>query len=151
MKKAAPKEIYEHLLKFRHKFPLTVSWRLKQHAKIAASHLNPGEKVLYAFAAQKNDNPLEIFNTYAVILTSKRILLASKRVIFGYFLISITPDLFNDLTVKMGIIWGKIDIDTVKEVVHLSNLQREALDEIETAITEYMMEEKKKYPSMAKN
>ena len=51
----------------------------------------------------------------------------------------------------MGIIWGKIDIDTVKEVVHLSNLQRESLDEIETVITEYMMEEKKKYPSMAKN
>ena len=53
MKKAAQKEIYEHLLKFRHKFPLTISWRLKQHAKVVASHLNPGEKVLYAFAAQK--------------------------------------------------------------------------------------------------
>ena len=151
MKKEAQKEIYNQLLKFRHKYPLSISWRLKKHAKIAALHLNPGEKVLYAFAAQKNDSPFEIFNTYAVVLTSKRILLASKRVIFGYFLIAITPDLFNDLTVKMGLIWGKIDIDTVKEVVHLSNLQREALDEIETAITEYMMEEKKKYPSIAKN
>ena len=142
---------YNLVKQFMKKFPMTIAWRLKKNSSVIEQHLNPGEKPLYTFAAQKNDNPLEIFNTYAVILTSKRILLASKRVIFGYFLISITPDLFNDLTVKMGIIWGKIDIDTVKEVVHLSNLQREALDEIETAITEYMMEEKKKYPSMAKN
>ena len=53
--------------------------------------------------------------------------------------------MFNDLTVKMGIIWGKVIIDTVKEKVVLSNIQREALDDIETAITSYMMEEKSKY------
>lgn len=145
MKKSAQKEIYEMLLHFRRKYPLTVVWRLKKHAKIASLHLNPDEKILYAFAGQKNDSPFEIFNTYIVVLTSKRILLATKRVIFGYFLVSITPDMFNDLTVNMGLIWGKIHIDTIKEVVHLSNLQREALPEIETVITEYMMEEKKKY------
>ena len=137
--------VYEELKKFKKKYPMTISWRLKKHAKIIEKHLNPEEKVLYAFAAQKNDNPLDIITTYAVVITNKRILLASKRVLFGYFLISITPDLFNDLNVKMGIIWGKVIIDTVKEVVTLSNIQREALDEIETAVTEYMMEEKQKY------
>ena len=53
--------------------------------------------------------------------------------------------MFNDLSVKMGLIWGKVYIDTIKEVIKLSNLQREALPEIETAITEYMMREKQKY------
>ena len=141
--------VYEELKKFKKKYPMTISWRLKKHAKIIEKHLNPEEKVLYAFAAQKNDNPLDIITTYAVVITNKRILLASKRVLFGYFLISITPDLFNDLSVKMGIIWGKVIIDTVKEVVTLSNIQREALDEIETAVTEYMMEEKQKYKQKA--
>ena len=141
--------IYEELKKFKKKYPMTISWRLKKHAKIIEKHLNPDEEVLYAFAAQKNDNPLDIITTYAVVITNKRILLASKRVLFGYFLISITPDLFNDLSVKMGIIWGKVIIDTVKEVVTLSNIQREALDEIETAVTEYMMEEKQKYKQKA--
>ena len=65
--------------------------------------------------------------------------------VFGYFFKSITPDMFNDLTVKMGLVWGKVYIDTVKEFVCLSNIQKEALPEIETAITAYMMEEKKKY------
>lgn len=137
--------VYEALKKFKKKYPMTISWRLKKHAKVIEKHLNPDEKILYAFAAQKNDNPLDVITTYAIVITNKRILLASKRVLFGYFLVSITPDLFNDLSVKMGIIWGKVIIDTVKEVVTLSNIQRDALDEIETTITEYMMKEKQKY------
>ena len=137
--------VYEKVLEFKRKYPLTISWRLKKHTEIIEKHLNPDEEVLYAFAAQKNDNPLDIITTYAVAITNKRILLASKRVLFGYFLVSITPDLFNDLSVRMGLIWGKVIIDTAKEEVILSNIQREALDEIETAVTEYMMKEKQKY------
>ena len=56
--------------------------------------------------------------------------------------------MFNDIKVKSGIIWGKIYIDTVKEFIPLSNIQNDALDEIETNITEYMMEEKKKYGAL---
>lgn len=137
--------VYEKLVEFKEKYPMTVAWRLKKHAKIVDNHLNPGEEVLYAFAAQKNESPLDIFMTYAVVLTNKRIILAQKRLIFGYFYTAITPDMFNDLTLKMGLIWGSVHIDTVKEVVKLSNIQKGALDEIETYITEYMMEEKKKY------
>lgn len=137
--------IYEQLKQFKKKYPLTISWRLKKHAKIIENHLNPNEKVLYAFAAQKNNNPFDIITTYAVVITNERILLASKRMLFGYFLVSITPDMFNDLTIKMGFIWGKVIIDTIKEEVILSNVQRKALSEIETNVTEYIMEEKKKY------
>lgn len=137
--------IYEQLKQFKKKYPLTISWRLKKHAKIIEKHLNPNEKVLYAFAAQKNNNPFDIITTYAIVITNERILLASKRMLFGYFLVSITPDMFNDLTIKMGFIWGKVIIDTIKEEVILSNVQRKALSEIETNVTEYIMEEKKKY------
>lgn len=138
-------QIYQKLKEFKNKYPFTISWRLKKHAKVIALHLNPGEEIKYAFAAQKNNNPFDIITTFAVVLTNKRILLASKRCLFGYFFTAITPDLFNDLSVNMGIIWGKITIDTIKEEVYLSNIQRSALNEIETNITEYMMEEKKKY------
>lgn len=138
--------LYDQLRQFKSKYPLTISWRLKQHAKIIEKHLNPEEEIKYAFVAQKNDNPLDIITTYAVVLTNKRILLGQKRLLFGYFFTAITPDMFNDLQVKMGIIWGKVCIDTVKEVVTLSNIQKSALPEIETCITEYMMKEKQKYP-----
>ena len=52
---------------------------------------------------------------------------------------------YNDLTIKDGIIWGKVIIDTVKEQVILSNIDHRALAEIENNITKVMLEEKKKY------
>jgi len=134
--------IYEQAKAFKKKYPMTIAWRLKAHSKIIEKHLNPGEKVLFVFAAQKNNNPFDIITSYVIALTDKRIIMAQKRVLFGYFFTTITPDMFNDLKVRMGIIWGKISIDTVKEVVYLSNIQREALPVIETEITQYMMAEK---------
>lgn len=132
--------IYERVLKFKKKYPGTLAWRLKQHCKIAEKHLNPDEKVRYAFACQKNDFSMEIFRTFVVVVTNKRIMIAQKRLLFGYLFITITPDMYNDLTVAMGLIWGKICIDTVKEVVLLSNISKRALPEIETEITQFMME-----------
>ena len=137
--------VYQKVKEFKQKFPMTISWRLKAHSKVIEEHLNPGEVVNYAFAAQKNANPFDIITTYVVVLTNKRILLGQKRLLFGYFFKAITPDMFNDITVSMGLIWGKVTIDTVNEQVYLSNIQREALADIETAVTEYMMREKKKY------
>lgn len=137
--------VYQKIKDFKNRYPKTIAWRLKAHAKVIEIHLNPGEIIQYAFVAQKNDNPFDIITTYAIVLTNKRILLGQKRIFFGYQFIAITPDMFNDLTVRMGILFGKINIDTAKEVVTLSNIQKEALPEIETQITEYMMREKKKY------
>ena len=137
--------VYSYVKEFKNKFPLTIAWRLSKNAQVIEQHLNDDEEVLYAFAAQKNDNPFDIITTCVVCLTNKRILIGQKRVVFGYFYYSITPDMFNDLSIRMGLLWGKVILDTVKEVVVLSNVQKEALLEIETKISEYMMEEKKKY------
>jgi hypothetical protein len=137
--------ICKKVLKFKSKYPNTIAWRLQKNASVIEKHLNPGEEVRYAFAAQKNDNVFNIFETAVIVLTSKRILIGRKRVFFGYFLNSITPDMFNDLKVSGGLIWGKVYIDTVKEYVTLSNISNDALTEIETEVSTYMMEEKKKY------
>lgn len=137
--------VYKKVKEFKRKFPMTIGWRLRANSKVVEQFLNPGEKVLYAFTAQKNDNPLDILTTCVVTLTNKRILIGQKRVVFGFLYTSITPDMFNDLKIRMGLIWGKIIIDTVNELVVLTNIQKEALDEIETNISEYMMKEKQKY------
>lgn len=137
--------VYKQAKSFKKRYPFTIAWRIKAHSKIIEKHLNPGEQILYVFVAQKNNNPLDMITSYVCTLTNRRLILAQKRLLFGYFFISITPDLFNDLKVNMGLFWGKIYIDTAKELVPLSNIQKDALSEIETNITEYMMEEKKKY------
>ena len=61
---------------------------------------------------------------------------------------SVTPDMFNDLQVYSGIIFGKLTIDTLKETIVLTNLDKKCLPEVEEQISSFMMEEKKKYGSM---
>ena len=145
-------EVYAKVKEFKRKYPGTVTWwRLKQHSKVIEKHLNPGEEVLYAFAGQKNNNPFDLWSTSVIALTNKRIIIGRKRLLFGYFFDTITPDMFNDLNIYAGIIWGKITIDSIKEEVVITNLSKKCLPEIETSISEYMMEEKKKYAIEANN
>ena len=134
---------YNILKQFIKKFPMTIAWRVRSHSKIIDKHLNPDEQILYMFAGQKNDSSINIFNTYVIMFTNKRIILATKRVLFGYFFKSITPDMYNDLIVHRGLIWGTIVLDTVKEVVTISNIDVKALDDIETNITEIVLKQKK--------
>ncbi len=136
---------YNLASKFMKKYPMTIAWRVKQHCKVIDKHLNPGEEILYVFAGQKNDRAVDLFNSCVIVLTNKRIIVATKRVLFGYFLTSITPDMYNDLTVSKRIFWGAVVIDTVKEVITISNIDSKALSEIETNITEIMIKNKKEY------
>lgn len=138
--------VYKAALRFKKKYPGTIAWRIKRHADVIEQHLNPDEEVKYVFLGQRNNQFYDIVTTGIFVITNKRIMVASKRVLFGYFLFSITPDMFNDLTVISGLIWGNVVIDTIKEKVFVSNLSKRSLDEIETMVTAYMMEEKKEYP-----
>lgn len=136
---------YEQVKKFMKRHPGTIAFRLKEHCNILDKHLNPDETIKYVFAGQKNNSSISTPNTFVIALTDKRLLFARKRLMFGYFFYAITPDMFNDLKVNSGIIWGKIIIDTVKELAIISNISKDALSEIETSITQHMAEEKKKY------
>lgn len=138
-------DVYLKVLDFKKKFRGTICFRTKLHADIVQKHLNPGEKLLYAFCGQKNYSSFAIINSCVVALTDKRILIGQKRLVYGYFLTSITPDMYNDLKVRKNLIWSDIEIDTIKENVYVSNLSPEGAVEVETMITSFMMEEKKKY------
>ncbi len=139
-------EVYKKALAFKKRYPMTVAWRLKKNSARVEEHLNSDEIVKYVFTGQKNNNPFDILSTCVIAITNKRILIGRDRVVVGYFLDSITPDLFNDLKVLSGIIWGKVHIDTVKEFVTISNLDKKSLREIEKEVSTYIMLEKKKYP-----
>ncbi len=128
---------------FLRRNPGTIAWRVRAHAKVAGMHINDDEEVLYAFAAQKGPSALDIFSTHVLVITNKRLVVAQKRLVFGYFYYSITPDMFNDFTIKMGLIWGRAIIDTIKETVVLSNLSAGALKEVETVLTKYMLQKKR--------
>lgn len=133
------KILEEQLARFKSKYPLTIGWRLNKNSRVLLEHLHDDEVIKYAFYAQKNKSSLDVTSTGIVAVTNKRLLIARDRVVIGYFFDSITPEMFNDLKVRSGIIWGKIIIDTIKEIVILSNISKSALVEIEEEITSAMM------------
>lgn len=143
---------YVKAKQFLRKYPRTIAWRLRRHCEIIDRHLNvnDGEEILYIFAGQKNDRMGDIFNTYVLAFTNKRIMVATKRVLFGYFFISITPDMYNDLTVYRGLLFGGVVLDTIKEVITITNIDPHALEEIETNITEIMLKQKKDFAKREK-
>lgn len=136
---------YKLAREFKRKYSSTIAWRIRSHCRVIDKHLNPGEEIIYVFLGQKNRSSIDFTNTNIVVLTNKRLMFATKRLLFGYFFTAVTPDMFNDLTISESLFWGRVSIDTVKEVINLSNISKGALNEIETQITEYMMREKKKY------
>jgi hypothetical protein len=143
--------IQEKVNEYLGKYPYTVVFRTGSHARVLEDYLNPDERVLYAFPAQKNESPFDFITSCVVAITTKRIIIGQKRVLWGYLFSSITPDLFNDLKVRTGLFFGTVYIDTVKEIVALSKISKKALDEIETQISTFMMEEKKKYNPKTKD
>lgn len=144
------KSVLQCVMEFKKRYPSTIMWRIKKHCTVIEKHLNPNEQVLYAFAAQMNNSATEIFDTAVLCVTSDRIMIGQDQILYGYTLSSITPEMYNDLQVFSGIFWGKITIDTVKEVIHFTNFTKRALPEIESVISMYMMEAKKLYPDKEK-
>ena len=137
--------IYELVDEYKKKYPNTIAFRVKKHAKVIEGYLNPGETVIYAFCAQKNDKWYDILSSCVVALTNKRILIGQKRVLWGSFYTQITPEMYNDMEVYRGLFFGKITIDTIKEVLILTDLDKSSLQEIETQISEYMIKKKRKH------
>ena len=139
------KDVYTLVKEFKKAYKGTVAFRLKAHSKVVQKHVNPDEKIVFAFCGQKNYSSLMFINSCVIALTNKRIIIGQKRLLWGYFFTAITPDMYNDLKVRKNLIWSDIEIDTIKENVYISNLSPEGAVEVETVITQFMMEEKKKY------
>ena len=130
----------EQITNFKRKYPLTIGWRLEKNSRVILEHLHDDEVMKYACYAQKNKSSFNIFGTCIVAITNKRLIIGRDRVVIGYFFDTITPDMFNDLKIRTGIIFGRVIIDTVKELVILSNISKSALAEIEEEITSGMIE-----------
>ena len=138
------KQVYKLARRFKNKYFGTIAFRIRAHSNVVEEHINPDEKLLYVFCGQKGGSNKEIFSSCVVALTNQRIIIGTKRVLWGYFLTTITPELFNDLKVHSGILFGRVLIDTAKEKVAISNLGKGSLREVETAISTYINKYKNK-------
>ena len=82
--------VYPKVLRFKRKYSMTVAFRLKKHAAVVDNIIDKDEKVLYVFCGQKGGSNKEIFSSCVIALTNQRIIIGTKRVLWGYFLTTIT-------------------------------------------------------------
>ena len=137
--------VYESCKAFMKKYPKTIAWRIRKHSSVVQEHLNDDEVVLYSFAGQKDAGMLQPFFTTVIVFTNKRMLLGRKRYLGRYYYTSITPDMLNDFELSAGILYGAVEIDTVKEHFTIGCLDKKALPMVEDALSKYMVNEKLKY------
>ena len=143
--------VYESCKSFLRKYPKTIAWRVKKHAGVVQEHINDDEVVLFAFAGQKDTNWKSPFYTAVVVFTNKRMLVGRKRFFGRYSYTSITPDLLNDFEIMTNIVFGCVEIDTVKENFTINCLDKKSLPSIEDALSKYLVDEKIKYLKNNKN
>lgn len=134
--------IYENIKEFKKSYPKTVAWRLKQNSSVIERHLNDDEVVLFTFAGQKDTKITNPFYTTIVVFTNKRMILGRKMFLGRYYYYSITPDMLNDFEIKAGILFGSVEVDTIKEHFVINCIDKNALVKIEDALSKYMQNEK---------
>ena len=137
-------KVYNLVRRFKNKYPWTIAFNLKKHSMVVDRVIDKDEKILYAFCGQKDDTHKMIFDTCVVAVTNKRLVIGQKRVLWGYQITTVTPELFNDLKLNSGLFFGRVEIDTVKEHIFISNLDKKSLDEIETNVNRIMLDNKRR-------
>ena len=137
--------VYLKVKEWKNRFPKTVVFRLAKHAKIVEQHLHSDEEIKYVFCGQKNYNSYMINKSCVVAVTNERLLIGQKRLLWGYFFTTITPDQYNDFKVIRNMIWSDIMIDSLDQEIYLSNIDPDGAIDIQKNVTKIMMEEKKKY------
>lgn len=138
-------DVYEVCKSFLKKYPKTLAWHVKRHASVISQHIDDDEVILFSFAGQKDTSLLMPFYTTVIVFTNKRMLLGRKRCFGRYLYTSITPDLLNDFEVQANILFGSVEIDTIKEHFIISGLDKRSLPKIEDALSKYLVNEKLKY------
>lgn len=138
-------DVYSSCKEFKKKYNKTIAWRLKKHSKIIQDHINDDEVVLFSFAGQNNASFIQPFFTTVIVFTNKRMLLGRSLFFGRSYYTSITPDMLNDFEISTSLLFGLVEIDTIKEHIIISCLDKKSLQSIEDALSKYMVNEKLKY------
>lgn len=88
---------------------------LNKHFSVIQKNLMNDEKGLVAFIGLKDYiSPTKHQSNFAYLITDKRIIMAQKKLI-GETIVSVSLKNINDISMSIGMIFGQITFDSIKE------------------------------------
>lgn len=88
---------------------------LNKHFSVVQKNLMNDEKGLVAFVGFKDYiSPTKHQSNFAYLITDKRIIMAQKKLI-GETIVSVSLKNINDISMSIGMIFGQITFDSIKE------------------------------------
>ena len=134
--------IYKEVDGYLRRYPTTLAWRIRQHSKVIAKHLNNDEEVYYVFPAQRNPDSYNIFTTCLVSMIDikKNTITVCNAGHYSPIIIKSDGNIKTDLNCKKG-----IPIGVIEDISYDNNVL--SLDEINMICmyTDGVLEIKNKY------
>lgn len=116
----------------------TKKWGIK-HFGVIEQNIMPDEKILMCFIGLYNVQGItKNDGNFAFAVTNKRIICAQKHLV-GETVATIAIDKINDVSVKTGLVFGTITIDSLHEIINVTVNKLEARsisDRLHAAIIE---------------
>lgn len=118
-------EMYQHCLDNHYGRGYNQKNALK-HFGIIEKNLSSDENILMTFIGIHNyHSTTKHDNNFAYAITNKRILMAQKKIVGEVFQVVLMDNL-NDITLRTGMVFGIIEIDTFKEKFNVAIAKQEA-------------------------
>lgn len=118
-------EMYQYCLDNGYGEGMNRKWGIK-HFTLIQDSLSADEDALMCFIGLHNyQSATKHDNNYAYTITNKRIIMAQKKVI-GESIQTVAINNLNDITLKTGMVFGVITIDTMKEVFNIAIAKQHA-------------------------
>ena len=114
----------------------------KKHFKIIESSLHDDEKVIMTFMGMHNYiSTTRHDNYYAYAITTKRIMMAQKKMVGENFK-SVLLTYLNDISFNSGVMFGTLTIDTIKEKFNVGIDKKQAKN-ISEKVSSFIFDMKK--------
>ena len=106
-----------------HKYDFSGGNKIYQHFEVVERNLTANEEVVFAFVSNgvkdRRGNAI-LGGLMAVVFTDKKMIYAQRRTIMGDYIKTVNYDNINDISSKIGWLFGEIVIDSITEYMDFS-------------------------------
>lgn len=132
------------------KYDFSGGTKIYQHFEIIERNLKEDEDVIFAFVSNgvtdRNGRAI-LGGLMAVTFTNKKIIYAQRRSIMGDYVKTVNYENINDISSKIGWVFGEIVIDSITEYMDFT-IDKEGVEDVRNKVSELIEDYRNKKNSL---